>query len=59
MLLLVLDNSALALGYVADFTKAITNPMDYKCLLYGRYEKVSSTFLEGISLFEINTTTTQ
>ena len=47
-------SSTLSLGYLADFTKAIKNPMDYKCLLDESYSKVSSTFPAGISLFRIN-----
>ena len=52
-------SNTLTLGYVADFTKAIKNPMDYKCLFDESYKKVSSTFPAGIWLFEINTTTLQ
>ena len=47
-------SSTLSLGYLADFTKAIKNPMDYNCLLDESYSKVSSTFPAGISLFGIN-----
>ena len=31
-------SSTLSLGYLADFTKAIKNPMDYKCLLDESYK---------------------
>ena len=48
-------SNTLALG----FTKAIKDPMDYKCLLDESYKKLCSTLPVGIWLFEINTTMPQ
>ena len=48
-------SNAPALDYVADFTKAINNPMNYKCLFDESYKKLGSIFLAGICLFKVNT----
>ena len=40
-------NTRLALGYVADFTKAIKNSMDSKCLLDESYSQNNNVFLHN------------